>query len=121
LHETERVDDRVGYLVLTTTNWEALKNGRIKEEKLDLFLHVQLLVTAQFRLCLFDGLRDAALSGFRFMHLGLGCTKSTDEDVTTAMAKIREEGSGPTRDILQLKMWPKVELQNSPAWARQKD
>jgi hypothetical protein len=117
IYNSERADT-LGWLALTFADLETDKN----EEERSLFLQVKLFdFTLKLRSYLFEGLRDAALSGFRFMHVGLGCDKPTEQDVTIAMSKMCEHGYGPTREIRQIKMWPKVELQNSPQWARQRD
>jgi hypothetical protein len=135
ISETEASHDTIGILALTTTTlvargWLApwlgkpIDHGKpITEEELDLCLGVRLHITRQLRLCLFDSLRDAALSGYGFMHIQLGCQppEPTEEDVRMALSKIRECATGPTRTIVNLKMWPQLELQNSPTWARHKD
>jgi hypothetical protein len=120
IYESEGGDETIGSLVMTTTN-VGRDETRIKEENLDLVVLVKLYVTSQLRLQLFDGIRDAALSGSSFMHVELGCQKPTDEDVNIAMSEMREHRYGPVRKIRQLKMWPKIELRNSPKWARHKD
>jgi hypothetical protein len=55
------------------------------------------------------------------MQVGLECQKGGDEDVAAAMSKMLEQGYAPMRKIMGLKMWPKLELENSPPWAREKN
>jgi hypothetical protein len=77
--------------------------------------------TSMLKTTLIDSLRDAALSGLRFMHMGLECPESTDEQSEKALSDMRARGYAPVRQILAVKMWPKLELQNAPKWAQLKD
>ena len=70
---------------------------------------------------LIDALRDAALSGFRFIEVGLECHKTSKEDLDKAFSDMRNQGYAAPRNILSVRVWRKLELQNSPSWARRVD
>jgi hypothetical protein len=77
--------------------------------------------TSMLKATLIDSLRDAALSGFRFMHIALECPETSSEDCDKALADMPTLDYAPHRQILTVKMWPKIELQNAPKWARLSD
>jgi hypothetical protein len=109
----------LGHFVLTHVNSVNTTNKPIRREEQELYLQAALYDDPPvFHDALLHNLRDAAISGFRFIHLELLCTKPSDRDVASAAAMVRERGYGPHRRILHLKMWPQVELGNAPAWAR---
>jgi len=59
--------------------------------------------TSTLKTSLIDGLRDAALSGFRFMHIQLECPESTNEELDKALSDIRAQGYAYSRNILTVK------------------
>jgi hypothetical protein len=112
-------EDYIGGLVLTHTS---TVNDKTRREKQPLELSVTFNdPTSMLKTALIDGLRDAALSGFRFIHVELECRETTNEELEKALSDMRERGYAAKRDILSVKMWPKMELQNAPAWARRAD
>ncbi|HTV29817.1 MAG TPA: hypothetical protein VMF32_18760 [Xanthobacteraceae bacterium] len=112
-------EDHIGGFVLTHMS---TVNDKTRREEQPLELSVTLRdSTSMLKASLIDGLRDAALSGFRFMHVELECVEITSEELEKAMSDMREQGYAAMRDILAVKMWPKIELQNAPAWARRAD
>jgi hypothetical protein len=114
-------DDAIGYLALTHTSSGAHEDKSRPEEK-NLELEVSLRDPGStLKTSLIEGLRDAALSGLRFMRIELVCAEPTSEELDKAITDMREKGYGPRRDILAVKMWPSIELENSPQWARRAD
>lgn len=112
-------DHYIGWFALTHFSCPKDKTPREKQAlQLDVTLRDP---TGILKTSLIDGLRDAALSGFRFMHIGLECLESTDEELEKALSDIRAQGYACSRNILAIKMWPKIELENSPKWARRED
>jgi hypothetical protein len=100
----------------------SMVNDKTRREEQPLELSVTLRdPTSMLKESLIDGLRDAALSGFRFMHVELECVETTSEELEKAMSDMRERGYATMRNIRAVKMWPKIELQNAPAWARRAD
>jgi hypothetical protein len=77
--------------------------------------------TSMLKASLIDGLRDAALSGFRFMHIELECQEPTDQELEKALSDMRERGFTAARLVHSVKMWPKIELEHAPEWARRAD
>ncbi len=111
--------DYIGEFVLAHISQTS---NTIRREEQPLELSVTLLdSTAKLTESLIDGLRDAALSRFRFMHIELECLEPTAEELEKALSDMRERGYAATRNILSVKMWPKIELENAPSWARQTD
>lgn len=112
-------DDHVGWFVLTHIN---VPGDRTPCEEQAVQLEVTLHdPTSMLKASLIDGLRDAALSGFRFMHIRFECPESTNEEFEQALSDMRAKGYSPTRKILAVKMGPKIELQNAPKWSRPED
>lgn len=112
-------EDNIGGFHLTHLS---MPNDKRRCEEQPLELGVSLSdPTSMLKATLIDGLRDAALSGFRFMHVELECKESTNQELEKALSDMRERGYAAHRDVLSAKMWPKIELQHAPAWARQKD
>ncbi len=110
-------EDHIGEFVLSNL---LMDNDKARREQRFLELKVRLSdPTSMLKSSLIGGLRDAASSGLRFMHIELECQESTKEEVEKALSDMREQGYAATRDVLGLKMWPKIELQEAPAWARQ--
>jgi hypothetical protein len=99
-----------------------MPNDKTRREEQSLELGVTLSdPTSMLKASLIDGLRDAALSGFRFMHVELECQEPTTQELEKALSDMRERGYAAKRDILSVKMWPKIELQHAPAWTRRAD
>ena len=112
-------DGYIGWFVLTHIG---LPGDKTPREQQALLLDVTLRdPTSVLKTSLIDGLRDAALSGFRFVHIDLECPESTNEEFEKALSDIRAQGYACSRNILAIKMWPKIELENSPKWARRED
>ena len=112
------IDDSMGHFVLTHT-FSGTNEDKTRPEEQNLELEVSLWhPDSILKASLIDGLRNAALSGLRFMHIELICAELTDEQLERAITDMREKGYGPRRDVLAVKMWPKIELENSPQWAR---
>ena len=110
--------DYIGEFVLTHT---ILDKKRRREEQPLVLQATFFDPTARLTAALIDALRDAALSGFRFIEIGLECQETTKEVLDKAFSDMRGQGFAATRNILSVKMWPKIELQNSPSWARRVD
>jgi hypothetical protein len=118
IYPTTVVEDSIGWFVLA----EGLSGDKTPPENRAMQLNVTLLdPTSMLKTTLIDGLRDAALSSFRFMHIGLECPESTKEQSEKALSDMRAQGYASSRQILSVKMWPKLELQNAPKWARLDD
>ena len=112
-------DGYIGSFILTHIGLLGDKTPREQQALLlDVTLHDPASV---LKTSLIDGLRDAALSGLQFMHIDLECPESTNEEWETALAQIRAQGYACMRKVLSIKMWPKIELQNSPKWSRRDD
>ena len=95
-------------------------NDKTRAEERSLELAVTLSdPTSMLKSSLIGGLRDAALSGFRFIHVALECQEPTKQELEKALSDMREKGYTAKRNILSVMMWPKIELQHAPAWARQ--
>ncbi len=112
-------EDYIGSFVIThmgSTN----DKKRLEENSLKLLVTLRD-PTSMLKAHLIDGLRDAALSGFRFMHVELECQEPTNQGLEKVLSDMRERGYYAFRDILSVKMWPKIELQHAPAWARRAD
>jgi hypothetical protein len=111
-------EDSIGWFVLE----EGLSGDKTPPENRALQLEVTLLdPTSMLNTTLIDSLRDAALSGFQFIHVGLECPESTSEQSEKALSDMRTQGYASRRQILAIKTWPKLELQNAPKWARLDD
>jgi hypothetical protein len=96
-----------------------LANDRVLPEDRAIELRVILHdPTSMLKTTLIESLRDAALSGLRFMHIELECLETTSEECEKALADMRSLGYASRRRIIAVKMWPKLELQNAPKWAR---
>ena len=81
------VGEYIGWLVLTHISMP--RDNTLREEQA-LLLDVTLLdPTSMLKTSLIDGLRDAALSGSRFMHIQLECPESTNEELDKALSDIR--------------------------------
>jgi len=116
------VGEYIGWFVLTHISMPRVPRDKTPREEQALLLDVKLLdPTSVLKTSLIDGLRDAALSGFRFMHIELECPESTNEELDKALSDIRAQGYAYSRNILAVKMWPKIELQSAPKWSRQED
>jgi hypothetical protein len=112
-------EEYVGVLLLT--HLLADEEKKLPEDRA-LMLQVSLYdSTSMLKTTLIDSLRDAALSGLRFIHIGLECPECTDEQSEKALSDMRTLGYASSRQILAVKMWPKLELQNAPKWARLED
>jgi hypothetical protein len=108
--------DHIGSFVLTHFS---MPRDKTPCEDQPLLLDVTLHdATSMWKTSLIDALRDAALSGFRFMRIELQCPESTNEECERALAEMRAQGYAYSRNILAVKMWPKIELQNAPKWSR---
>jgi len=116
LQEASDGDDYIGSFRLTHTDI-ALQKARREEQPLELIVTLND-PTRKLKECLVEGLRDAALSGLRFMHIDLACREPTNQELDKALSDMRQKGYAASRDIISVKMWPKIELQNAPAWAR---
>lgn len=91
------------------------KNKRLEEATL--YLDVTIWDPEQrYQAALWQCLRDAAVSEFRFVHLELGCDAPPGRDV--AISQLREKISTSPRKIYQFKLWPSIELPKSPEWGR---
>jgi hypothetical protein len=93
---------------------------RIEEQtlNLDVILNGQNSILLQ---SLINGLRDAALSGHRFMHIELECSESKDEECDKVISDMRTRGFASTRNVLWVKMWPSIQLQNAPEWSLEEE
>lgn len=97
-------------------------NDKTRREEQSLELSVTLGdPTSMLKAALIDGLRDHALSRSRFMHIELECKESMNQGLEKALSDMRERGYAAKRDILSVKMRPKIELPHTPAWARRAD
>jgi hypothetical protein len=112
------VGDYCGWFVLTHIS---LPRDKTPPEEQALLLDVTLYDPISLKTSLIDGLRDAALSGFRFMHIQLDCPESTNEECEKAVSDIRAQGYAYSRNIVAVRMWPKIELQNAPKFSRRED
>jgi hypothetical protein len=113
------VDEYIGHFHLTHIDMPKAKTSRDEQAlQLDVMLRDP---TTMLKMSLIDGLRDAALSGFRFMHIQLECQDSTNEECEKALSDMRAQGCAYSRDILAVKTWPKIELQNAPEWSRREE
>jgi hypothetical protein len=112
---TTNFEEPLGVLSLTHLLTEEKKPHEARAMHLHVNLHDH---TSMLRTTLIDGLRDAALSGLRFMHIALECPEPTTEQCEKAVADMRSLDYATHRQILSVKMWPKLELQNAPGWAR---
>jgi hypothetical protein len=111
--------DYIGGFVLTHIS---MPNDKKRREEQSLELSVTLHdSTSMLKASLIDGLRDAALSGFQFMHVELECQEPTSQELEKALSDMRERGYAESRGILSVRMRPKIELQHAPAWARRTD
>jgi hypothetical protein len=119
-------DGSIGQLTLfrVSLSHGFTKKKELRPEEQSLVLHVVLYdAAAKYREALDRSLRDAALSGLRFIHVVVGCDNLTEENLALAISDMRESDmrerkKGPTRRILELKVWQNLELQNSPISAR---
>jgi hypothetical protein len=111
--------DFIGELSLTHLNAPGDQTPR---EAQRLLLHVALYdPTSMFRTSLTDGLRDAALSGFRFVHVRLECREATNDEFEKVLSDMRAMGFASTRYIRTAEMSPQVELPNAPEWAKREE
>ena len=114
--------DPDGYVGGLTLTHMGTNNPKKRREEQELELRFGLCdPTGKYRTALQSNLRDAALSGYQFIHVELVCEPPTQESLADAMAKMRERGDGPRRKIVSLKMWPSIELPDAPNWARSRD
>jgi hypothetical protein len=91
----------IGWFVLTHLS---MARDNTPREEQALQLDVTLFdSTSTLKTSLIDGLRDAALSGFRFMHIQLECPESTNEELDKALSDIRAQGYAYSRNILTVK------------------
>jgi hypothetical protein len=119
--DSSRDDGSIGWMNLChiSLSNRLTKKRESRPEEHGLLLEIVLYdAGAKYREALVSNLRDAALSGFRFMHVAVGSDKVSEENFSLAMSELRERGYGPTRQIRNLKLWPTLELQNAPKWAQ---
>lgn len=122
--EVEILPARVfeGYIGECVLTHESMPGDKTPPEGKELQLDVTLRdPTGMLRTSLIDGLRDAALSGLRFMYLQLECPEATNGEFEKALSDMRAKGYASKRGILAIKMWPTIELRNAPGWARRED
>jgi len=102
--------------------WRSAGQGEVQQGDRCLALKVFLAdPKQQLRKALVAALRDAAVSGFRFIHATVGYGILTAEELAQAISDTREHGYGPNRRILNLSIWRSLKLKNSPGWARPSD
>jgi hypothetical protein len=118
----ERGDDGfIGHFYLTRKRAQEFEPDVIRVEDAELEVIGSIKdANATYRSALIDCMRDAALSGFQFIHMEVGCAPPADS-YETIMSQMGERGYASSRRITGLKMWPKIELVKAPPWARKKD
>jgi hypothetical protein len=110
----------IGEVSLTHGHFNEAEFAAADRDQRDLLLLAFLNdPTKKYRMLLHTYLRDAAISGFRFMHVALDCTPSEkDEEERSPVEQLREDGYGPVRRIKALRTTPTLILPNTPIWAR---
>jgi hypothetical protein len=120
---TTRMEEFAGIFYLTHLLADEKTHSLANDKQLPEDRVIQLRVilddpTSMLKTTLIDSLRDAALSGLRFTHIEFECLETTSEECEKALADMRSLGYASRRRIIAVKMWPKLELQNAPKWAR---
>ena len=72
----------------------------------------------KYRHIAYNAMRDAAISGNRFMHLEI---KTDRVDETEAIRSLQEKGYGPPQRIYHLRFFPQIILPNAPSWGWKRD
>ena len=108
-------DGIIGQCVLT---FETLSERERIEDR-PLTLEVKLHdPERKYRHIAYNAMRDAAISGNRFMHLEI---KTDRVDETEAIRSLQEKGYGPPQRIYHLRFFPQIILPNAPSWGWKRD
>jgi hypothetical protein len=103
----------IGQCVLSELSSHGPSN-RERIEKRPLMLQVTLFDPDRTcRLFAYNAMRDAAISGKRFMHLEI---KTDRVDEAEAIRSLREKGYGPPQRIHHLRFFSEIILPNAPSW-----
>ena len=100
-------EGKIGFCVITRPS------PHIENDKLSLLIHIWDK-TGVWRNKSYNALRDAAISGNQFLHF---CIDTEPFHFSKVLAQLRHEGFGPTINIRQFVMWPKIILPKAPTWA----
>lgn len=113
-HDDHPDDDEIGWCFMTHTG---KKDKRSEERPAKLAVgicdpeHV-------WRRHVFDALRDAAISGNRFIHIYISKDES---DPDRALERMRTDGYSDRMGIKHMTMEPMILLPNAPGWAWQRE
>lgn len=111
-------DSHIGSLMLT----HLLDDEGMPFELRKVILQVSIFDGGgKYREALCANLRDAALSGNRFISVRLICSPPDEADEGEPADLMRRRGYGPCRNVRELHIWPSLVLPNVPDWARHKD
>jgi hypothetical protein len=117
-NDTPVENGTIGLCVLSEVSRTDLSNRERIEER-PLMLQVTLFDPDRtYRHIAYNAMRDAAISGKRFMHIEI---KTDRVDEAGAIRSLRENGYGPEQRIYHLKLFPEIILPNAPSWGLRRD
>jgi hypothetical protein len=109
--DREPEQEIIGFCALS----HSIEDERQKPETRKLFLQVSIWdASREWWKKSYNALRDAAISGNRFLHFGI---EKETADKAVALTQIRGSGCGPSLKLHEFAMWPTIILPKAPDWA----
>jgi hypothetical protein len=108
----------IGGYSLTHRGFTATEGDKLKACKRPMQLDITLYDPEKlYESALRDAMRDAAISGQRFLHVELRELTIDPEETKSPLDLMIERGYGPYCGFKEVALWPEITLRNAPSWA----